>query len=159
MKNYRMLVVGILLGLTAGLTVGGVAVYSQGKGGGAGRQIINLPNRAVTAPFSDGVKVGNTLYLAGRLGIDPKTNKIPDDPEQEARIMIDGIKSVLAEAGMTMDDLVSVQIFCSDVSLFDKFNPVYRSYFNKNLPARAFIGSGTLLRGARFEMQAIAVKQ
>ncbi len=113
----------------------------------------------MTAPFSDGVKVGNTLYLAGRLGIDPKTNKIPDDPEQEARIMIDGIKSVLAEAGMTMDDLVSVQIFCSDVSLFDKFNPVYRSYFNKNLPARAFIGSGTLLRGARFEMQAIAVKQ
>ncbi|MDX2030533.1 MAG: RidA family protein [Blastocatellia bacterium] len=158
MKNYRMLVVGLLIGLATGVTIGGAAVYSQGKGG-PGRQIINLPNRAVTAPFSDGVKVGNTLYLAGRLGIDPKTNKVPEDPEQEARLMIDGIKSVLTEAGMTMDDLVSVQIFCSDVALFDKFNPIYRSYFNKNLPARAFIGSGTLLRGARFEMQAIAVKQ
>ncbi len=126
-----------------------MAVYSQG-GKGQARRVINLPNRSVNAPFSDGVMVGNTLYLAGRLG---------SDVEQEARLMIDGIKAVLADAGMTMDDLVSVQVFCSDVSLFDKFNPVYRSYFKKDFPARAFIGSGTLLRGAHFEMQAIAVKQ
>ena len=101
----------------------------------------------------------DALYLAGRLGTDPKTNQIPADVEQEARLMLDGIKAVLTEAGMTMDDLVSVQIFCSDVSLFDKFNPIYRSYFTKNVPARAFIGSGTLLRGAHFELQGIAVKQ
>src|SRR5262249_61362809 len=111
------------------------------------------------APCSDGVMAGNPLYLAGRLGADPKTNQIPSDVEQEARLMIDGIKDVLAQAGMTMDDLVSVQVFCSDVSLYDKFNPIYRSYFKKDFPARAFIGSGTLLRGAHFEMQAIAVKQ
>ena len=157
MKAYRMLFIGLLIGLLAGLTIGGVAVYSQGKG--AGRRVINLPNRAVTAPFSDGVMAGDTLYLAGRLGLDPKTNQIPNDVEQEARLMIDGIKSVLAEAGMTMDNLVTVQVFCSDVSLFDKFNGVYRGYFKKDFPARAFIGSGTLLRGAHFEMQAIAVKQ
>jgi reactive intermediate/imine deaminase len=158
MKNYRMLFIGLSCGLLIGLFLGGVAVYSQG-GKGSGRRVINLPNRNVNAPFSDGVMVGNTLYLAGRLGIDPKTNQIPSDPEQEARIMIDGIKAVLAEAGMTMDDLVTVQVFCSDVSLFDKFNGVYRSYFKKDFPARAFLGSGPLLRGARFEMQAIAVKQ
>lgn len=158
MKNYRMPFIGLTCGLLIGLTIGGVAVYSQG-GKGSGRRVINLPNRNVNAPFSDGVMVGNTLYLAGRLGIDPKTNQIPSDPEQEARIMIDGIKAVLAEAGMTMDDLVTVQVFCSDVSLFDKFNGVYRGYFKKDFPARAFLGSGTLLRGARFEMQAIAVKQ
>ncbi len=158
MKNYRTLFIGLTCGLLIGLFLGGVAVYSQG-GKGAGRRVINLPNRNVNAPFSDGVMVGNTLYLAGRLGIDPKTNQIPSDPEQEARIMIDGIKAVLAEAGMTMDDLVTVQVFCSDVSLFDKFNSVYRGYFKKDFPARAFLGSGTLLRGARFEMQAIAVKQ
>jgi len=157
MKNYRMLFIGLACGLLIGLTVGGVAVYSQGKN--AGRRVINLPNRTVNAPFSDGVMVGNTLYLAGRLGIDPKTNKVPEDPEQEARLMIDGIKAVLTEAGMTMDDLVTVQVFCSDVALFDKFNGVYRSYFKKDFPARAFLGSGKLLRDARFELQAIAVKQ
>jgi reactive intermediate/imine deaminase len=154
MKNYRMLLIGLSCGLVIGLFLGGMAAYSQG----GGRRIINLPNRNVNAPFSDGVMVGNTLYLAGRLGIDRQTNQVPTDPEQEARLMIDGIKAVLAEAGMTMDDLVSVQVFCSDVSLFEKFNGVYRSYFKKDFPARAFLGSGPLLRGARFEMQAIAVK-
>jgi reactive intermediate/imine deaminase len=160
MKNYRMLFIGLSCGLLIGLFLGGMSSYSQGSQGGKGgaRRVINLPNRSVNAPFSDGVMVGNTLYLAGRLGLDPQTNQIPSDVEQEARLMIDGIKAVLAEAGMTMDDLVSVQVFCSDVALFDKFNGVYRGYFKKDFPARAFLGSGTLLRGAHFEMQAIAVK-
>jgi len=160
MKNYRTLFIGLSCGLLIGVFLGGVAVYSQTRGEIIGfRSVINLPNRNVNAPFSDGVMMGNTLYLAGRLGVDPQTNKIPSDAEQEARLMIDGIKAVLAQARMTMDDLVSVQVFCSDVALYDKFNGVYRSYFKKDLPARAFIGSGPLLRGAHFEMQAIAVKQ
>jgi reactive intermediate/imine deaminase len=122
------------------------------------RRHINLPGRSVQAPFSDGVMVGNTLYLAGRIGLDPQTGKPPEDVEKEIRLVMDGIKATLAEARMTMDDLVSVQIFCPDLSLYDKFNAVYRTYFTKGLPARAFIGSGPLLRGGRFEIQAIAVK-
>src|SRR4030095_12769364 len=132
----------VLLALFTGI------VLTQGKG--PKRRYINLPKKAVKAQFSEGVLAVDTLYWAGRLGLDPKTNQIPADTEQEARLMLDGIKAVLTEAGMTMDDLVTVQVFCSDVSLFDKFNPIYRSYFTKNVPARAFIGSGTLLRGARF---------
>ena len=124
----------------------------------AKRRTINLPNRSVQAPYSDGVLVGNTLYLAGRLGLDPKTGKVPEDLEQEIRLLLDGIKATLGEAGMTMDELVSVQVFCPDLSLYDKFNAVYRSYFTKDFPARGFIGSGPLLRGAHFEAQAIAVK-
>jgi len=60
---------------------------------------------------------------------------------------------------MTMDDLVFVQVFCPDVSLYDKFNSAYRSYFGKEYPARAFVGSGSLLRGGHFEMLGIAVKR
>ena len=69
------------------------------------------------------------------------------------------MKSVLSEAGMTMDDLVFVQVFCPDVSLYAKFNDVYKSYFGTDYPARAFVGSGPLLRGVHFEMNAIAVKR
>jgi len=58
-----------------------------------------------------------------------------------------------------MDDLVNVQIFCSDVSLFETFNAVYRAYFSGDLPARAFIGSGPLLFGARFEIVAVAQRR
>jgi len=96
--------------------------------------------------------------LAGRLGTDAH-GAIPADTEKEIRNLLDGIKATLAEAKMTMDDLVTVQVFCPDLTRYDTFNAIYRTYFKKNFPARAFIGSGALLRGAHFEMQAIAVRQ
>jgi len=123
------------------------------------RRYINLPGRPIQAPFSDAVLAGDTLDLAGRIGLDPKTGKPPADAEQEARLLLDGFGVVLAEAGMTIDDLVSVTVYCPDLSLYGKFNGIYRGYFSKDLPPRAFIGSGPLLFGGRFEMQAIAVKR
>jgi 2-iminobutanoate/2-iminopropanoate deaminase len=68
------------------------------------------------------------------------------------------VKRILEMAGMTCDQLVYLQVFCSDVSLWERFNVVYRTYFTGKLPPRAFLGSGTLLYGARFELQGIAVK-
>jgi 2-iminobutanoate/2-iminopropanoate deaminase len=138
----------------AGLAVGSGTFAARAA---APRKYINLPGRAVVAPFSDGVLVGDTLYLAGRIGLEP-SGKPPADAAAEARLALDGIKAVLAEAGMTMGDLVSVQVFCTDLSLFETWNGVYRGYFGKDLPARAFIGAGSLLRGGRFEIQAIAVR-
>jgi enamine deaminase RidA (YjgF/YER057c/UK114 family) len=122
------------------------------------RRFINLPNRRGNLPFSDAVLVGDALYIAGRIGFRPGTSQVPDDPAEEARYMLDGLRSVLTEAGMKMSDLVYVQIFCPDVSLFDSFNTVYRQYFSGDLPARAFIGSGPLLFGARFEIIGTAVR-
>ena len=142
----------------AGLGIGALAGGSFVKAAPA-RKYVNLPGRAVAAPFSDAVLVGDTLYLAGRIGFKPGTREVPATAEEEARNVLDQFKAVLAEAGMTMDDLVSVQVFCSDVKLFDTWNKVYPTYFGKDLPARAFIGSGPLLFGARFEMQATAVKR
>jgi reactive intermediate/imine deaminase len=138
------------------------ALSGAGLGGAKAapaRRYINLPNRSIVAPFSDAVLVGDTLYLAGRIGLDPATRKPPATAEEEARNVLDQFKAVLAAADMTMDDIVSVQVFCSDVSLFDTWNKIYPTYFGKELPARAFIGSGPLLFGARFEMQAIAVRR
>jgi 2-iminobutanoate/2-iminopropanoate deaminase len=123
------------------------------------RRYINLPNRRGNLPFSDAVISGDTVYIAGRIGFKPGTTQVPEDPAEEARLMLDGVRSVLKESGSDMNDLVYLQIFCSDVSLFDTFNQVYRQYFSGDLPARAFIGSGPLLFGARFEIIGIAVKQ
>ena len=123
------------------------------------RRFINLPTRNINAPFSDAVQVGNTFYLAGRLGLDPQTGRPPADPAVEARLLLEGFRNVLAEAGMTMSDMVSVQVFCADVTLFETWNQVYRTFFSEPFPARAFVGSGPLLFGARFEMQGIAVKR
>ena len=123
------------------------------------RRAVNLP-RGVTAnlPFSDAILAGNTLYMSGWIGFTPGTTKVPDDLKEEAKFLLDRYQAILKEAGMTMDNLVSVTVYCPDLSLFSTFNEVYRSYFTKDFPARAFIGSGPLLFGGHFEMQGIAVK-
>src|SRR5208283_2456014 len=110
-------------------------------------------------PFSDGVLVGDTLYIAGHIGLDAKTGQPPASPEDEARLAMDGIKQTVESAGMTMDDVVSMQIFCTDLKLYDTFNAVYRTYFHGDFPARAFIGTDKLLRGGRYEVMGIAVKK
>ena len=108
-------------------------------------------------PFNGAVRTGNTLYISGMLGL--VNGQVPDDPKVEARTLLDSIKSTLEAADMTMDDLVYVQIFASDVAHYDAFNEVYRTYFTREFPARAFLGAGTLLFNARFEIQSIAVKR
>ena len=155
--NRRMGLLGVVLAVAGVLIVHNASsqVTMQPT-----RKVIKLAGGPVAAPFSDGILSGNTLYLAGRIGVDPKTGKVPEKVEDEIKFLLDGEKEVLAQAGMTFDDLVYVQIACTDLSLFQKFNPIYASYFStKDYPAREFIGAGSLLIGGHFELQAIAVKK
>lgn len=108
-------------------------------------------------PFSGAVWVGNTLYLSGQLGLE--NGRPPETAEAEAVRVMDNVKNLLEEAGLTMDDLVVVQVFASDVGDYAAFNGVYRTYFTSEYPARAFIGAGTLLFDARFEVQGIAARR
>ena len=110
------------------------------------------------APFSLGVMVDGTFYVGGHLGVDPATGKVPADAEAEARLVMDAVKQSLEKGGLSMADLVSVTVYCTDLDLYDKFNAVYRSYFKDNYPARAFVGTAKLVRGARFEIAGVAVK-
>ena len=89
------------------------------------------------------------------IGLDEK-RKVPATAKAEAKLLLDGIRATLKEAGYTMDDLVTVTIYCSDVKHYADFNEIYRTRFKKNYPTRAFIGSGTLLRGCHFEIVGIA---
>jgi reactive intermediate/imine deaminase len=137
----------------------GLALSGCTRDAPAARLAINVAGRSDDLPYSNAVLVGNTLYLAGRIGVDPATGQPPAEIEAEIRLALDGIRAVLSEAGMTMDDLVTVQVFCPDLTLYDRFNAVYRTYFSQSFPARAFIGSGPLLRGGHFEIQGIAVRR
>jgi 2-iminobutanoate/2-iminopropanoate deaminase len=126
----------------------------------ADRKYIVLRRPAAgNAPFSEAVLKGDTLYISGHIGIDPQTGKPGATPEDEARLVMESFKRTVEAAGMTMDDVTSVTGYCSDVGYYDAFNGVYRPYFHDNYPARAFVGSGKLLFGARFEVQGIAVKR
>jgi 2-iminobutanoate/2-iminopropanoate deaminase len=128
--------------------------------GDSGRTFITPPGAdpKTAAPFSLGVMVDGTFYVAGHLGVDPATGKVPPEAEAEVRLVMDSVKQSLERAGLSMSDLVSVTVYCTDLDLYDKFNAVYRSYFKGNYPARAFLGVAKLVRGARFEIAGVAVK-
>ena len=108
--------------------------------------------------FSGAVLAGNTLYVSGTTDMDRATGKPPPDPKAGAALVLDSIKRTVEGAGYTMDDLVWVQIFCSDLSYYAAFNEVYRTYFKGPLPARAFLGVDHLLGGAHFEVMGVAVR-
>jgi len=129
--------------------------------GAADRKFIVKPRASdmKALPFSDGVLVGNTLYIAGHIGLDPKTGMPPASPEEEARMVMEGIKQTVELAGLTMEDMVSIQVFCTDLKLYETFNGVYKTYFHGDYPARAFVGASNLLRGGKYEVLGIAVKK
>ena len=108
-------------------------------------------------PFSNGVMVGETFYVAGHIGIDSATGQAAANIDNEARLVMDSVKQTLEQAGLKADDLVSVTVYCTDLDLYDKFNAIYRTYFHGHYPARAFIGVNKLVRGAHFEVAGVAV--
>jgi 2-iminobutanoate/2-iminopropanoate deaminase len=110
------------------------------------------------APFSSAVLAGNTLYLAGVLDLDPVTRKPGTSHEESARLAMEALKASVEAAGFAMDDLVSVQVFATDLASFDAFGKVYASYFKGPLPARTFVGVSGLMGGAHFELTGVAVR-
>jgi 2-iminobutanoate/2-iminopropanoate deaminase len=154
--NRRVLFLALILGCAGFFIVHGAFSQTDAQ---SKRRAINLPDRLPQAAFSNAILVGDTLYISGNIGLDPKTGKAPEKIEDEIKFLLDSYKLLLTQAGFTMDDLVYVQISCTDLSQYDKFNAIYRSYFTKDLPARQFVGVASLLRGGHFEMQSIAVRR
>ena len=103
----------------------------------------------VTSVIPGGIRTGIADGALGdaarkqRIGELLQRGAAPESVEQEARLVMDGIKAKVELAGLTMDDVVQVQIFCPDLSLYEQFNEVYKTYFDEHFPARAFIGSGS----------------
>ena len=142
------------------VTLAGVgALWVEDSRGASEHKFMRLPGRTDNNPYSNAVLVGDTLYLAGDIGIDPKTGAPPPKIEDEVRIVMESMKTRLEMVGMSMDDLVMVEVHCPDLSLYGQFNDVYRTYFDKHFPARAFLGSGPLLLGGHFEVTGVAVRQ
>jgi len=147
------------------------AILVTGLAGAAQAQIApatHYPVEGALAPgavssagpaFSGAVMAGNTLYVSGMTDSDPQTNQISSDPKVAATIVLTKVKRAIEKAGLTMDELVWVQIFAADLQEYAAFNEVYRTFFKGPLPARAFLGTANLLGNAHFEVMGVAVKQ
>ncbi len=152
--TVRALIARVLMVSLAGI-LGSAALAAD-----AARHYVPAPAPAgngPAAPYSQGILVGGTFYVAGHVGTDPATQKAPANVDTEAHLVLDAVKQTLAASGLSMDDLVSVTVYCTDLSLYDGFNAIYRTYFHGQYPTRAFIGVSSLVRGAHFEIAGIAV--
>ena len=109
-------------------------------------------------PFSPGLIVGDTLYVAGQVGRDPKTQQYPQEFEAEVKQTLENIGLVIKEAGYSFDDVVSVNVYLTDMELFQRMNSVYIKFFNEPRPVRTTVGVAKLVGPARIEITVVAKK-
>jgi 2-iminobutanoate/2-iminopropanoate deaminase len=111
---------------------------------------------AAGTPYTPGILAGDTMYISGLQGTDPKTHALPADFAQEARSCLENIGRVLNDAHMKYSDVVSVQIYLDDMSQFQEVNTLYKEYFNNPFPSRTTVQVAMLSQGAHIEISAIA---
>ena len=114
---------------------------------------------AAIGPYSQAIRAGNTLYLAGQIAINPATGKmIEGGVEDQTHRVLKNIQAVLEEAGFTISDVVQSQVFLADLNDYGVMNGVYATYFKKNPPARAAVQVARLPLDALVEIMVTAVR-
>ena len=110
------------------------------------------------APYSPGIDTGSIVFVSGQLGADPATGELLDGVEAQAQRVLETIAAILDSAGLTLQDVAKTTIFLADIADFDKVNEVYKRHFSDPPPARSTFQVAALPRGARVEIEAIAVR-
>src|SRR5262249_37863641 len=109
-------------------------------------------------PFSPGILVNNTLYVAGQTGRDLKTNQMPADFEAEVKNCLENAGLVLKAAGFRFEDVTAVQVYLTDMDMFQRMNAVYATYFPEPRPSRTTVGVMRLAGTAHVEITITAQK-
>ena len=114
---------------------------------------------AAIGPYSQAVEAGGTVYVSGQLPINPTTGAFAEGGIKELTAQsLTNIKNILAEAGLTMDNVVKTSVFLADMNDFAEMNEVYATFFSAPFPARSAVAVKTLPKNARIEIECIAVK-
>lgn len=113
---------------------------------------------AAVGPYSQGVKAENIIYTSGQLPIDPATGELSKgDIQKETKLCLENVKAVLESAHATVEDLVKVTVFVTDMNDFSKINEVYAEFFGDHKPARSLVQVAALPKGADIEIEGIAI--
>jgi reactive intermediate/imine deaminase len=106
-------------------------------------------------PYSQAVRCGNTVYLAGQIGLDPATMEMVPGIDQQIKRVFENLKAVAAAAGGSLDDAAKVTVYLTDLGNFARVNEIMATFFNTPYPARVAIGVSSLPRGGLVEVDAI----
>ena len=108
-------------------------------------------------PYSQGVRIGNFLYTAGQIALDPKTGEfLSGKIEEETEHTLRNIEAILKSDGLTMENVVKTTVYLADLSQFSRMNNIYQKFFEKSKPARSCIQVAALPKGAKIEIDAVA---
>jgi reactive intermediate/imine deaminase len=107
--------------------------------------------------YSQAVRCDNTVYFAGQIGLDPKTMELVAGTEAQIRRVFENLKAVALAAGGSLDDMVKLNVYLTDLGNFARVNEIMATYFAEPYPARAALGVASLPRGAQIEIDAIMV--
>lgn len=122
------------------------------------RQIISTDGAPkAIGTYSQAVKVGDTVYLSGQIGLDPATMHLVEGIEAQVRRVFDNLFAVTEAAGGSLADIVKLNIFLTDLGHFALVNSIMEEYFKEPYPARAAVGVASLPRGALVEADAVMV--
>ena len=122
------------------------------------RSIINTPNApSAIGTYSQAVKVGNTVYVSGQIGLDPQSGAMAEGFTAQAVRVFDNLKAIAEAAGGNLDNAVKVQVYLTDLSRFGEVNEIMSRYFNEPYPARAAVGVKELPKGGLVEADAVLV--
>lgn len=114
---------------------------------------------AAFGPFCQGVKTETLVFTTGQLPLDPATGEIvSDDIQEQTRQVMNNLKAILAEAGCAMDRVLKATVFITSMDDFAKVNEVYAEFFSGTFPARSCIEVSGLAKGAKVEVEAIALR-
>ena len=114
---------------------------------------------APIGPYNQAILVNNTLYISGQVCIDPTTNNLKNkDLQEETHQVMQNLKSILHEAGMTFNNVVKTTIFLTDMNRFSEVNEIYGKYFDGDFPARETVQVSALPKFVNVEISMIAVK-
>lgn len=113
---------------------------------------------AAIGPYSQAIDAGFAVFVSGQIPINPDTGKMPETLEEQAHQSLTNVKAVLSAAGLTMDHVVKTTCFLADLGDFAAFNAVYAQYFAKDAPARSAVQVAALPKGAKLEVEVIAVR-
>ena len=112
---------------------------------------------AALGPYSQAIRAGATIYLSGQIGLDPASGNLRGGTEAQARQAFENLRAVAHAAGGTMDDIVKVTLLLADMGDFGRVNEIMAGFFAKPYPARATYQVAALPKGARVEVEAVAV--
>lgn len=111
---------------------------------------------AAVGPYSQAVEHDGIVYVSGQIPLNPVTGTVPEGIEEQTRQALDNLKNVIEASGSSMDKVLKVTLFITDMSLFPQVNSVYAEFFDSNRPARSCIAAASLPKGVMIEVDAIA---